>query len=322
MSIKKTEVYFGCIPKEEVQFFFNRLKMYLIEGKKNEDKKEFELEIRGTEEDPKGISFEILNFNKSKYKEYFDISEECVKKSFMIFSLNLKIKETRDIEKYIKILQNLIDNTLNKEYPEHFELNFRHKEQKLIIDLFLIKGEVIKSLIDLGIDLNKFGDFNLKLKSKIDFNEILDNNIKENKKVLDLFSFIFYIKVSGENIKYLIRALYGALKDVKLTESNLQQKYNKIIRFLSFINAFISSKIKLNFKPIDIENNSKDSGNQNKMIKSILNPSTYINLIYPLFKDFFLDFYFEELSLNYCIPKYQNGLSFVFKFPGISKLFS
>jgi hypothetical protein len=85
MSIKKSEVYFGCLPKEEAVFFFNRLKMYLIEGKKNEDKKEFELEIRGTEEDPKGISLEIFNFNESKYKEYFDSSEEYMKKNLMIF---------------------------------------------------------------------------------------------------------------------------------------------------------------------------------------------------------------------------------------------
>ena len=201
-------------------------------------------------------------------------------------------------------------------------MHFRHKEQKLIIELILIKSEVNKSLIDLGIDLSKFCGFNLILKTKIDFNEILDNNIKENIKVLDLFSLIFYIKASGVNIKYLIRALYGALKDVKLNESNLQKTYDKFVRFLNFINAFISSKIKLNFKPIDLENNSKDSGDQSQKIKSILNPSTYINLISPLFKDFCLDFDFEELSLNYCVPKYQNGLTFAFKFPGITKLFS
>ena len=323
MLIKKSEVYFGCLPKEEAVFFFSRLKMYLIDGEKKEDKKEFELEIRGTEEDPKGISLEIFNFNKSKYKQYFDSSEEYMKKNLMIFSLNLKIKEKGDIEKYKKILQNLLDNFLNKEYPEHFELHFRNKEQNLIIDLCLIKGKLNKSLIDLGIDLSKFFDFNLTLKTKIDFNEILDNNKKENEKLIDLFSFIFYIKASGENIKYLIRALYTALKDVKLTDSNLQKKYNKIVRFLNFINAFISSKIKLNFKPIDTEKYSKDSGNQNEKVKAILNPSTYINLISPLFvlRDFCNNFYFEELTLNFYLPKYQNGLSFELKFPGISKLF-
>lgn len=249
MSKNKKEIYFRCVPKEELLAFFNRLKMNLIEGKKNEDKKEFELEIRGTEEDPKGISLEIFHFNKSKYKEYFDSSKEYMKKSFMIFSLNLTIKEKREMEKLKKILQNLLDNTLNKEYPECFELHFRHKEQKLIIDLILIKSEVIKSLVDLGIDINRFCGFNLILKSKIDFNEILDYNIKEDKKVIDLLSLIFYIKSSGENIKYLVRALYGALKDVKLTESKLQNKYNMAVRFLNYINAFISSKIKLNFNP-------------------------------------------------------------------------
>lgn len=49
MSKNKKEIYFRCVPKEELLAFFNRLKMNLIEGKKNEDKKEFELEIRGTE---------------------------------------------------------------------------------------------------------------------------------------------------------------------------------------------------------------------------------------------------------------------------------
>ena len=322
MSIKKREIYFRCVPKEELFGFFNRLKMNLIEGKKIGDKKEFELEIRGTEEDPKGISLEIFTFNKSKYKDYFDFSEEYTKKSFMIFSLNLTIKEKREIEKLKKILQNLLDNTLNKKYPEHFELHFRRKEKKLIIELILVKSEIIKSLFDLGIDLNKFGDFHLMLKSKIDFNEILDNSIKEDIKYIDLLSLIFYIKTSGENIKYLIRALYGALKDVKLTESKLQKKYNKTVRFLNFINVFVSSKIKFNFNPKDLEYNFKVSGNQNKKIKSIINPSTYSDFIKPLFADFGLDFYFEELSLNYGIPKYQNGLSFVFKFPGFSKLFS
>ena len=118
MSIKKSELYFGCLPKEEALCFFNRLKMYLIEGKKNEDKKEFEFEIRGTEEDPKGISLEIFNFKQSKYKEYFDTSEEYMKKAFMIFSINLKIKEKNDIEKYKKfykicLIIPLIKNILN-----------------------------------------------------------------------------------------------------------------------------------------------------------------------------------------------------------------
>lgn len=296
MSKNKKEIYFRCVPKEELLAFFNRLKMNLIEGKKNEDKKEFELEIRGTEEDPKGISLEIFHFNKSKYKEYFDSSKEYIKKSFMIFSLNLTIKEKREMEKLKKILQNLLDNTLNKEYPECFELHFRHKEQKLI--------------------------FNLILKSKIDFNEILDYNIKEDKKVIDLLSLIFYIKSSGENIKYLVRALYGALKDVKLTESKLQNKYNMAVRFLNYINAFISSKIKLNFNPKDLEYNFKDSEKQNKNSKLILNPSTYTDLIKPLLANFGLDFSFEELTFIYGMPKYQNGLSFAFKLPGFSNLFS
>ena len=214
-------------------------------------KKEFELEIRGTEEDPKGFSLEIFNFNKSKYVEYFDSSEEYMKKSLMIFSLDIKIREGKNEEEVKKLCEELY-NTLNKKLPDQFELHFRHKGQKLNIEFILIKGEFIKPLFDLGVDLNKFSDFNLIFKTKLDFHKIFDNNLKENEKVIDLLSLLFSIKSSGENIKYLIRAFYEALKDVKLSDYKLQVKYNKIIRFLNFVNSFITSKIKFHFKFFNI----------------------------------------------------------------------
>lgn len=314
------KVYFGCVPKEQLLGFFNRLKMNLIEGKKNGDKKEFELEIRGTEEDPKGISLEIFNFNKSKYVEYFDFSEEYMKKSLMIFSLNIKIREGKNEEEVKKLLEELYKYVLNKKFAEQFELHFRHKGQKLIIDLILIKGEFIKSLIDLGFDLNKFSDFNLIFNTKLDFNKIFADNIKENEIIIDLFSLLFSIKSSGENIKYLIRAFYEALKDVKLSDYKLQEKYNKIIRFLNFVNSFITSKIKFNFKAENLKNNIKDK--HLDQIKALRN--LFPQLVKSLLQGFGLDNFFdcEELSFNFGIPKYQDGLSFVFKFPGFTKLFS
>jgi hypothetical protein len=305
------------VPEEELLGFFNRLKMNLIEGKKNGDKKEFEFEIRGTEEDLKGISLEIINFDKSKYKEYFDSSEEYMKRSLMIFSLKLKIREGKDEEKSKKFIQEFFDNTLNKKYPQHFELHYRHKDQKLIIDLILVKGEVIKPLIDLGVDLNKFTDFNLIFKSKIDFNEILDDKIEERKKFIDLLSLLFSIKSSGENIKYLIRAFYEALKDVKLNEFKLQKKYNEIIKFLNFIHCLITSKIKLNFKAKDMINSGLEKFFSPSFIKIL------VQIIKPIFEYYnYNSIDFEELSLNFSIPKYQNGLSILLKFPGFSNLFS
>lgn len=254
--------------------------------------------------------------------EYFDSSEEYMKKSLMIFSLDIKIREGKNEEEVKKLCEELY-NTLNKKLPDQFELHFRHKGQKLNIEFILIKGEFIKPLFDLGVDLNKFSDFNLIFKTKLDFHKIFDNNLKENEKVIDLLSLLFSIKSSGENIKYLIRAFYEALKDVKLSDYKLQVKYNKIIRFLNFVNSFITSKIKFHFKPENLKNNFKDSSDLYKFLIFLLNSSTYSFLVRPLFERWGLNLFdLEELSFNLGIPKYQHGISFVFKFPGFNKLFS
>ena len=49
----KEKVYFGCLPKAEVGRFIENLKRSLAEGKKIDDKKKFELEIKGTDSEPK-----------------------------------------------------------------------------------------------------------------------------------------------------------------------------------------------------------------------------------------------------------------------------
>ena len=206
---------------------------------------------------------------------------------------------------------------------------FRNNGTNFSFDLIIIDGKIMKSIIDLGINLSEYHEFYLSLKSEISIYELFAEKIDGKKIFFLILSLLFTIKSSGENVKYLIEAISNALNDVKLNNMRRQRKFNEMIKFLNFIYAYIGTKLKLNYdSKIYVEELNKEretflnqffmyikeksQGITKQMVKPILEGFGLINLLDSIFID--------EISLCFGIPKYCNGLALIIKNPGFTDL--
>ena len=329
---QKEKNYFGFLSKDELFKFFERLKMALALGKKIGDKKTFELEIKGCDHEiTNGFSLDIFTFDKNKYSKFFEINKDYMKKTLYIFTLNLKAKG----EDYIKEIKDSFEMTIKplitgfSEIKGRCEMHFRNNGKNVSFDLIIIDGEIMKSIIDVGINLSQYHEFYLSLKSAINIYELFPENI-DGKKILGIIlSLLFTIKSSGENVKYLIEAISNALNDVKLHDIKMQKKFNEMVKFLNFIYAYIGTKIKLNYDGkliaeqlnIETERHLTDLFKYiNQVCKELL--KTFVR---PILEGMGLmrltdSILCDEISLCFGIPKYYNGLALIINIPGLNDL--
>ena len=101
MAEQKPKLYFGCLPKEEVGKSIENFKKALAEGKKEDDKKSFELRIKGTKDEPKGVSFETYSVTKNNYKNFVDAGKDYMKESLSVFTITVNAKD----EAGVKVLE-------------------------------------------------------------------------------------------------------------------------------------------------------------------------------------------------------------------------
>ena len=145
-------------------------------------------------------------------------------------------------------------------------------------------------------------------------------------------SLVLSLKGNSENIRYLTTAFEKALKDVKLTKEEYQKKFDKVVNYLSVINAFIEAKLKLEFDVKELAEVGSTADQQyTEMAKknlpqyqtAIKNAGT--NMLKPALEGLQIvepvkSADFDEISLCLAVPKYQNGIAHVIKLPGLSKI--
>ena len=326
---KKEKVYFGFLPKDELLKFFERLKMALALGKKTGDKKNFEFEIKGTNNEPNGFSLNIHTFDKNEYYKLYNDKHEYIKKALCIFSLHLRDKSSgRDLKKIkegFEIIKPMIINIpILKKYE--CEIYMRNDGRYISFDLISINEEIMKSFLAIGINLSEYHEFNLSLKSEFNVYELFNENINAQKILSHILLLLFRFKSSGENVKYLIEAISNALNDVKLNNTKMQKKFNETVKFLNFIYAFVGARIKFNYDGQLIAEEANNNKNEylqdlfikfNKFIKEIkpiiklfLEGAKYSELVNAIFNN-------DEISLSFGIPKYFNGLALNISIQGI-----
>ena len=318
---EKEGYYFKIIPKEEFPKFIERLKEALekIDNKKN-DKKYFEFEIRGTKEEPNGLTLEIFSFDENKYEEFIDDDQEYIKNSLCCISLNLSAKEETGVEKLKEIFNNF--KPAFESIPalkDKSEFLFRSKGREVSFDFVIKEGKLIQALLDLGIDFTEYHRFNLALLTGINIYDLLHESENITSNFIKIYSLIFSIRSESENFRYLLIALSEALKEVKINDEKIQRKFDKFVNFLRFLNSFIKNKIKLEYDAkILAEQATKD--NENKL-------QQYIALVQamgiPLIQGFGLTDVIkstdiDQISMNLIIPKYKNGFTISLKIPGLS----
>jgi hypothetical protein len=338
MAAPKEKYYFGCVPKDQLDKFLQTLSKGIKEGKKSGDKKEFELEIRGSEKDPEGISIENFTYDKTRFSEFFDPNQEYMKKALVAFTFNIEVKEEKDVEALKKVYEKakpIFDAIPQvKEKPGKYELQFRSNGKKVAVDLISTEGKLVQPLLDLGVDLSEYHKFSFVLKSGVDLTKLFADN-PDVKQLADVFSVLLSVKSSGENVKYIAGALSEAIKAVELKDEKLIKKKEKVVGFLNLINAFIGAKIKLQYdsKVLAGEGEKaaeKQAGGAAGVQAQLTQYQQMVKMMGPQFVKPHLEALggveplkstnIDAISISVGVPKYQNGFAIVLKIPGLSKV--
>ena len=337
MAEAKPKVYFGCLPKEQVLAFLGNFKKALAEEAKTDDKKSFEFELRGTKEEPKGVSFETYSITKDKYAEFVDASQAYMAKALSVFSISVNAKDDASL----KTLQTLFEKMkpafenlgFVKKHPGKYEIHFRNAGKKVTVDFVSVTGEFLQPLLDLGLDISNYHKFNACFKSEFCPDEFFKLPIEElSLKALQL---VLSIKGESQGVRQILTALIKALKEVKLSNEKFQKKLDQHVSHLSGLNAFLSFVFNFEFdakelcgagltaskdalKGIDINKKFQDfraqiEGMGANMIKPVLEQFGLVESAKATDVD--------EISISFVFPKYQNGLAHVVKLPGFSKAF-
>ena len=336
---EKKKYYLGFIVKEELQGFFDRLKDALAKGQKSGDKKTLEIEIRGSKEDPKGVAIEHFSFDKTKFSEFFDPEAEHTKKALVLLTLNLEVKEEKDIDliktSFQGLVQMLQQSPLLKGKEAKYEFHFRNNGKKVAFDVISKEGKIIQPLLDLDIDLAEYHNFRFDLKTGADLGKIYDQGQKPSDELLsEILNLLIYVKSSGENIKYLSTALLTAFKDVKIEgDAKKQKKLEKFLGILNLVNVFIGAKVKLEYdantlksegdKEVEkLQGGTEGFKNQLSAIhgmaigmgQNVLKTAVDAAGFGTALKALNLDC----ISIAYGAPKYQNGHALILKLPGLT----
>ena len=332
------KLYFKFLPKEQILAFFDAFKKALDEAPKTDEKKCVDLQIKGTNEELKGLCFELHRIEKSKFKEMFDNAQEYIQKALIVCSLTVNAKD----EAGVKILQELFqkmkpmfDNLpFVQKHPENYELHLRTNGTKVTVDLASVKGEFLEPLINLGIDPSEYHKIDYTLKSGFSLEDFFNLPIEE--MTLKAIQFALSIKSESVGIRKLITACIQALKGIKLPNEKLQKKLEEHIDRLNTINAFVSFALCFEFDAKELHGQGLKAASEtilkgvdiNQKLeearKKVLEMGA--NSLKPLFEQLQITDAVKAVNLDdICIavgaPKFECGLIHTIHLPGLTQAF-
>ena len=338
MADKKPKVYFGCLPKEQVFIFIENLKKALAEEAKSDDKKSFEVEIRGTKEEPKGVSFETFSVTKDNYANFVDAGQAYMGKALSVFSVSVNAKD----EASVKVLEDLFAKMkpmfeqldFVKKHPGKYEIHLRTAGKKVTVDFVSVTGEFLQPLLDLGLNISDYHNFKASFKSEFLPDEFFNKPVEE--LTLKALQLLLSIKGSSVGVRQILSAVIKALKGVKLNNEKFQKKLDKHVEHLNALNAFLSFSLNFEFDAkelcgagLEASKIALKGADINKLFGDFKTKieGLFTNMVKPILEQYQLvesakatDV--DEISISAVCPKYQNGIAHVVKLPGFSKAFS
>lgn len=335
----KVKAFLGMFPKEEFPKFIEGVKKGLEEekAKKVGDEQKVSIEIKGTKEEPKGTSFEIYTVNKNNYGQFVDEKQDYMAKALTCFTVSIGVSNKDTIPK-IKELFDKFSPMLSAvpwiaKHPEQYQWHFHSTDDRVFVDFISVSGKFLEPLLNLGLDISEYHNFNLSLKSDFIPGEFFDKPAEEliNKGL----QVAFKVNGSTKNVKYLVAATLSGLKAVTISNKKMQAKFDKGIQFLSFINSFVESSFKFEFDAKELAakgiETSKavaggDVNQQFEGLKMMLQGTGKDMVKTPLEQQGMLEvakgICADEIKISSTCPKYKNGMAVVLKLPGLSKAFS
>ena len=334
---EQPKVYLGFLPKEEIGKCIENFKNALNEEKKEGDKKAFELEIKGTNEEPKGVSFETYGITKDCYKNFVDESKDYMAKALAVFTISINAKDEAGVKTLEELFTKFVEPFVKelgffKKHPENYEIKFRTSGLKVSVDLISVKGEFLQPILDLGLDFAEFQTFKASFKSEFIPEQFF--TLPSEELALKMLQLVLSVKSESTNVRYLLSAQIKALKQVKLASAKFQTKLEKYVEKLSALNAFCSFVFNFEFDSKELcgaglEASKVKGFDINGLLEMarLYLTQTIESKVIPKLKELALidtakatDI--DEVSLSLVFPKYGNGLAHVIKLPGFSKAFS
>ena len=332
------KIYFKFLPKDQIFAFFEAFKKALEEAPKSEEKKCVDLQIKGTNEELKGMCFETKRIEKSKFKEMFDNAQEHIQKALIVCSATINAKD----EAGVKTLQELFEKMkplfqnipFVKKHPENYEFHLRTNGTKVTLDFTSVKGEFLEPLINLGIDPSDYHKIDYSLKSGFSPEDFFNLPIEE--LTLKAVQFAFSIKSESVGIRRLITACIKALKGIKLTNDKHQKILEEHIEKLNMINAFVSFAFNLEFDAKELHGQGLKAASETLLKGIDINQKleearkkvleTGQKVIKPMLEELQLADALKAVNLDdICIsvgaPKYECGLLHTIHLPGFTQAF-
>ena len=312
--------------KEVFPEFIEKLKEQLKIQTKIGDKNEIDIEIRSLEIEPKGASIELFSIEQKLFKEYFCLCEEHIKSSLLAFTLNFELKNESDLLGVEKIFENLKimlrELPFYKKHPERYDIIFKNKSKKVSYTFISKDEKNLKLLLELCVNLSEYIKFLFNIKTDINLNELFNNSSEEYMS--KLFNILVNTKLSGADLKYLLKSIITVLEELKNEELIRESNRRKLIPLIHFFMLFIGIKLKVEYD-VGFFKSNHDYIRTLIGLKSICE-NIIRNVFKPAvesmgFRDLFTLINFDCLSLSLGIPKYENGLSLVIKMPGLNQYF-
>jgi hypothetical protein len=333
------KVYFNCLPKEQVFAFFEAFKKAFDEIPKSEEKKNIDFEIKGTNEELKGMCFETHRLEKSKFKEMFDSAQGHIQKALLIASITINAKNDDSVkilqENFEKLKQLFFPNIpFVKKHPENYELNLRTDGTKLTVDFTSVKGEFLEPLIKLGIDPSEYHKIDAYLRSGFSPEDFFNLPIEE--MTLKAIQFALSFKSESIGVRRLLTAAIQALKGIKLSNDKFQKKLEDHIDQLNVLNAFVSFAFNFEFDAKELHGQGLKAASEtilkgvdiNKKLDEARNGLIAFlkGILKGLIEQFQLTDAVKAVNLDdICIavgcPQYEAGLIHTIHLPGFTQTF-
>jgi hypothetical protein len=332
------KVYFGFLPKEQVFTFIENFKKALDEEAKTDEQKSFEIEIKGTKEEPNGVSFDTYSVTKDKYATFVDPSKDYMKEALSVFSVSVHAKD----EASVKTLEALFEKMkpmfegldFVKKHPGKYKIELRTSGTKVTVDFVSVTGEFLKPLLDLGLNISDYHNFCSTFKSGLCPGDFFKLPVEELS--LKCLQVLLSVKGKSTGVRKIISALIKALKGVKLANDKFQKKLEDRVGHLSALNAFVSFAFNLEYDAKELSGQSLEAAKValkgvdinaklaelRAQVEGLIN-----NMVKPLLETYGLvdsakatDV--DEIALSLVFPKYENGIAHIIKLPGFSKAFA
>ena len=334
----KEKVYFEFLPKEEVFKFIEGFKKALAQIPKSSEKKCIDFEIKGTNEELKGISIETKNIEKGQFKELFDAAQEHIQKALCIISITFKANDeasVKTLEELFKKLEPLFKEIpFVKKHPENYEIHFRTNGDKVSVDITSVKGEFLQPLVELGLDFNEYQKIDCLFKSGFSPADFFNLSVEDLS--LKVIQFLLKLKADSTGIRHIITSCIQALKGIKLNNAKFQKILEQHIEKLNMLNAFVSLVFNFEFDAEELHGQGLKAATEKllkgKDLNQMLEWFRQIivglgqNKIRPVIEqhqlvDAVKAANVDDIIISIGFPKNENGIVHSIHIPGFSKAF-